>query len=66
MSVLPVVGAPGLAGWLEARLTGLADVLPATFVFIERGEVADPGVQPHPVPAQLEPVELGAQAPPVR
>ena len=61
MSVLPVVSKPGLAGLLEACLTGFADVLAAALVFIERSDVADPGVQPHPILVQLKPVEFGAQ-----
>ena len=61
VAVRPVVGKPGLAGLLESGLAGLADALAAAFVFVERGGVADAGVQPNAVPVHLQPVELGAQ-----
>jgi hypothetical protein len=54
-------GKPLQAGLLQSGLARLADRRPAALVLVVGGDVADPGVQPHPVVALPHDRELGAQ-----
>src|SRR5438046_10533925 len=53
-------GKPLQARQLESGLAGLADRRPATLVLVVGGDIADPGVQPHPVVALPHQGALGA------
>jgi hypothetical protein len=46
---------------LESGFPRLADGRALSFVLVVRRDVADAGVEPHPVPARADHVELGSQ-----
>jgi hypothetical protein len=61
LTVLAVPGKPLQAGLLQSGLARLADRRTAALVFVVGRDIADPGVQPHPVVAFPHHGELGAQ-----
>ena len=59
--MLAVPGKPAVAGLFEPGLSGFADGLTSSFVFVVGGDVSDAGVQANGIPVRPHFGEFGAQ-----